>query len=369
MQFGLVISVILHAAILGWALFTIQTQRDVRVPEAEPLAVELVTPSDVTRLKKGARDAKQLEAQAKDTPKAETARKEADKPKVATAPPPPEEPPPPPPKEEAKAEPPKPPPPPPAPKSDPIADKIASLPPPAPPPPGPTPAEQQQIEDKLKEEQRQAEEKQREEERKAEEQRKAEEIKKAEEKKRAEEHAKKVAEDKRKAAEKKKQEHLKKLAEDKRKAEEKRKFDANRISALLNKIPDKGAPPVADPDTQSPNKGPALGAPEGRDRQLSASELAVLAQIIRSCVQSKWNILGGGEGADNSIVKIRLRFNPDGRLAAAPQIMNPQATPFFMAISDSAVRAVQACEPYNLPPAKYDVWKDIVLNFNPRDMF
>ena len=36
---------------------------------------------------------------------------------------------------------------------------------------------------------------------------------------------------------------------------------------------------------------------------------------------------------------------------------------------DSALRAVQACEPYSLPPAKYEFWKDIVLNFDPRDMF
>ena len=50
-----------------------------------------------------------------------------------------------------------------------------------------------------------------------------------------------------------------------------------------------------------------LGAPEGRDRQLSASELAILAQIIRSCVQSKWNVLGGGEGgAAAPIVKLQL---------------------------------------------------------------
>jgi hypothetical protein len=69
------------------------------------------------------------------------------------------------------------------------------------------------------------------------------------------------------------------------------------------------------------------------------------------------------------VVKIRLRFNPDGTLAAAPMVVNPQSSPYFLAVQDSAVRAVQACEPYSLPPAKYDIWKDIVLNFDPRDMF
>ena len=37
--------------------------------------------------------------------------------------------------------------------------------------------------------------------------------------------------------------------------------------------------------------------------------------------------------------------------------------------SPVAIRAAQACEPYSLPPAKYEIWKDIVLNFDPRDMF
>jgi membrane protein involved in colicin uptake len=124
-----------------------------------------------------------------------------------------------------------------------------------------------------------------------------------------------------------------------------------------------------DEQAKTLNKGPVLGAPEGRDQQLSASELAILAQIIKSCVQSKWNVLGGGESAQNTQVKLRLRFNPDGRLAGEPQIMNPQNTPYFLAVRDSALRAVQACEPFSLPPAKYDFWKDIVLNFDPRDMF
>ena len=113
-----------------------------------------------------------------------------------------------------------------------------------------------------------------------------------------------------------------------------------------------------------------LGAPEGRDKQLSASEIAILAQIIRSCVQSKWNVLGGGEGAQQTVVKLRLRFNA-GRHAwrAAPVVMNPQIDADFLAVSDSAIRAAEACQPYPLPPAKYEVWKDIVLNFDPRDMF
>src|SRR5262249_12505219 len=147
----------------------------------------------------------------------------------------------------------------------------------------------------------------------AEEQRKAEEQKRLdEEQKRKEAEAKKKRdEEKRKklAELKKKQDEEKKRKED----EAKKQFDAEKIAALLDKVPDKGAPRPSvplDEQVKSLNKGPVLGAPEGRDQRLTASELAVLQQIIRSCIGPKWNILGGGETAQNTIVKIKVQFHP-----------------------------------------------------------
>ena len=364
MRGGLATSVVLHAAILAWALFTIQSQRELRMPDPEPIAVDLVNVSELIRLRQGARNSKLLEAQAKEAPKAEPAKKEAPKPTpVAAAPPPP-----PPPAPE-----------PPAPKEEPKKEEVAAIPPPAPvaaplppaaAPPVPAPEEQKKLDELLKEQERQAEEH-----KKAEEQKKVEDQKRIEEQKRLEEE-RKLAELKKKQEEEKKRREaeLKKKREEEKKRKEaeakKKQFDAENIAALLNKVPDKGAPRPSVPlDEQAKAKGPVLGAPEGRDRQISASEFAILAQRIRQCVQSKWNLLAGGESAQHTLVKIRLRFNSDGTLATPPVIMNPQSTPYFLAVSDSAIRAVQACEPYSLPPEKYDIWKDIVLNFDPRDMF
>jgi colicin import membrane protein len=400
-HFGLIISLCLHAAVLGWAVLNIQTLAPLPVAEPEPIAIDLVTPGEVTKLRLGSRTAKQLQAQAKESPRPDVAKKEAPKPTpVAAAPPPPAPEPAAPAKEEPKPEPPKPEPPKPepppkaeAPKVEPpkdaLAEKLAAVPPePATVPPLPALEEQKKLDEMLKEQQRQAEEQKKleeekrqveEEKRKLEEEKKKleEETRKAEDKRRQEEEERKQAELKKKQEEEKRRKEAelkKKREEEKRRkeAEAKKKFDADKISALLNKMPDKGAPRPSvplDEQAKTLNKGPVLGAPEGRDQQLSASELAILAQIIKSCVQSKWNVLGGGESAQNTQVKLRLRFNPDGRLAAEPQIMNPQNTPYFLAVRDSALRAVQACEPYSLPPAKYDFWKDIVLNFDPRDMF
>ena len=367
MRGSLFSSVLLHAAVLGWALISIQAQPELRVSEPEPIAVDLVTQGDLTKLKKGVRTAKQLEAEAKPDVKADVAKKEAPKPTpVAAAPPPPA------PKEEASnpEQPPEKPPEPKPPERRAEPEKVASAPPPAasPPPPVPAPEEQKQLEDLLKQEERNVEQQRLEEEaRKAQEQKRIEEERRQEEERKQAELKKREAERKREAEKKRKEAELKK----KREEAKKREFDASKIAALLNKTPDKGAPVASPepPEQPTTNKGPVLGAPEGRDRQLSASELAVLRQIISACVKEKWNVLAGGQSAQGAIVKLRMRFNPDGTLAAAPVIMNPQSTPYFLAISDSAVRAVQACEPYPLPPNSYEFWKDIVMNFDPRDMF
>jgi colicin import membrane protein len=38
--------------------------------------------------------------------------------------------------------------------------------------------------------------------------------------------------------------------------------------------------------------------------------------------------------------------------------------------SEAAVRAVQQCAPYTfLPIAKYELWQDIILTFDPDEMF
>jgi colicin import membrane protein len=354
---GLVISVLLHLAVLGWAVLTIQTQRDLRVAEPEPIAVDMMTPGEVTKLRQGVRTAKQMDAEAKETPKPpEIVRKEAPKPTpVVPKPEPPPEPPkeeakpeppkPEPPKEVVKAEPPKPEPPKVEPPKDPIAEKLTTD--------QPDPAlEQARLEA----------------ERKAEEQKKLEAQKKLEEARKQAELKKKLDEEK-----KRKQAELKKKADDEKKrkeAEAKKKFDAENIAALLNKVPDKGAPPPSNTatDTPSKNKGPVLGAREGRDKELSASERAVLAQIIRSCVQAKWNLSGGGEDALNTVIKLRLQFRPDGTLSALPQVTNPQNTAYFLAASEGAVRAAQACEPYSLPPDKYEAWRDVLMTFSLREM-
>jgi colicin import membrane protein len=355
---------LLHAGALAWAYLAMAATPPLKPPEPEPITVALITPSDLLRLKQGSETATELEAKAKETPKPEVSKLEAEKPKPITAQELPSEPPPPveekkateaPPPEPPKQEPPKP---------DAIAEKLAAMPPE--PPPGPTPDELKRVEEEKKaEEQKLADEKRKAEELKAEEQKKAD-----EEKKKAEELKK--AEEKRKAEEKKKAEQKKKLAEQKRKEDEKKKKQqqADRLAALLDKDPTrKGAPNSAtEPQNPTDYTGPTAGAREGNEPVLSVREQDLLKSQISQQLRGCWKLPGGGGGIETMVVTVRWKLRPDGSLDGEPALEGHQSSPVYQIAAEAAVRAVKMCSPFTLPPDRYWAWKSIIWDFDPREM-
>jgi hypothetical protein len=148
-------------------------------------------------------------------------------------------------------------------------------------------------------------------------------------------------------------------------AEKKHDFNTDRISALLNKIPDAAKEPQGtDPPDDTPRK-PVHGQSNGTQTTMSVNEIDALRARIAQC----WSPPPGGLGADDIVVKIRLKLNEDGTLVGYPSIANSGSSPFFQAAADSAVRAVFQCQPYTLPADKYAVWRDMILNFDPRQMY
>jgi hypothetical protein len=144
----------------------------------------------------------------------------------------------------------------------------------------------------------------------------------------------------------------------------KRDFNTDRIAALLNKIPDAAdeATPVL------PAEEPAekvRGQSNGTEMTMSVNEIDALRARIAQC----WSPPPGGLGAEQIVVKLRLRLNEDGTLVGYPTIANRGSSPFFQAAADSAVRAVFQCQPYSLPSEKYALWRDMILNFDPSDMY
>lgn len=149
------------------------------------------------------------------------------------------------------------------------------------------------------------------------------------------------------------------------KADTKRDFNTDRIAALLNKIPDAAPEPNADEMAEEAPRKPVHGQSNGTKMTMSVNEIDALRARIAQC----WNPPPGGLGADAIIVKLRLKLNEDGSLIGYPSIANSGSSPFFQAAADSAVRAVFQCQPYALPSDKYSVWRDMILTFDPRQMY
>jgi TonB family protein len=93
-----------------------------------------------------------------------------------------------------------------------------------------------------------------------------------------------------------------------------------------------------------------------------------LTQTIHQCVQAKWKRPTSNNIGPLPVIKLRLRFKLDGTLATPPVVANPQDTRIFLTTSNSVATAVHACTPFRLPRAKYELWKDIGLTFDPREV-
>ena len=152
-------------------------------------------------------------------------------------------------------------------------------------------------------------------------------------------------------------------------------FDPENIAALLNKLPDqKPAPkssykvelePAPRAQRQARLDPPNYGRRYGADSTMSANEIDAFKAQISQC----WRPPTGGLGSRDLNVKLRIKFKPDGTLEKPPELANFSGSPFFQPAAEAAKRAVWQCQPYRMPKDKFATWQDMILNFDPRDMF
>jgi hypothetical protein len=72
--------------------------------------------------------------------------------------------------------------------------------------------------------------------------------------------------------------------------------------------------------------------------------------------------------SDRIKIKLRVFMTPDGRLAAEPILIEASASAKGPALMQSAISALQACQPYAmLPVDRYGEWKVLDLSFTPAD--
>ena len=139
------------------------------------------------------------------------------------------------------------------------------------------------------------------------------------------------------------------------------KFDADKIAALL----DKRDPQRNAATGEELNSAPTLGASTGNAAKLSQSELDALRQRLISL----WNPPVGIQNPQDFVIRIRIQLGKDRKLSAPPVVLSTGTGTLYNSARDSAVRAVFQAQPFDmLKPEHYETWKDMEMNFDPRDM-
>jgi outer membrane biosynthesis protein TonB len=143
-------------------------------------------------------------------------------------------------------------------------------------------------------------------------------------------------------------------------------FDINKIDALVNKMAKAPAPTTT--AAAEPTRPQAARSTTGVGAQtaMTMSEIDALRSQMMKC----WNVPVGAPDPRALVLSLKVQLNQDGSVAGLPQLVETQglSDPYFRAASESAIRAVKMCAPYNLPAEKYDTWSNVTVVFDPTKM-
>ncbi len=152
---------------------------------------------------------------------------------------------------------------------------------------------------------------------------------------------------------------------------EQKKYEPGQFETLLKNLATQ--PTAPSPDGPPQRQKIASARPSSQPRaplgsQLTASEVDLIREQIARC----WNVPAGARDAKDLVVEIRVVVDPDGTVRQATIVDQGRlgSDPFFRAAAESARRAFfnPQCRPLRLPADKYAIWKDLVVDFSPKDI-
>ena len=140
-------------------------------------------------------------------------------------------------------------------------------------------------------------------------------------------------------------------------------FDPNSIAALIDKSKEEQAETTKKLDKVTQSQDPNMNI-----SGLTLTEEDALKAQIFGC----WSIPLGLPYNENLLVRIKLKLKPDGSVIKTEILdharMNKPGQAFYKVLAESALRAIQLCQPLRVPTTGYDRWKDLQLNFDAREM-
>jgi hypothetical protein len=123
-------------------------------------------------------------------------------------------------------------------------------------------------------------------------------------------------------------------------------------------------PPQEKPADSTARLGDGIDATASSAANIASSVVAEFRRHLKTC--SRLPVSVGP--SDNVIIKLRVQMTPDGRLARDPILIEASASAKGPLLMQSAISALQACQPYAmLPSERYGEWKVLDLSFSPRD--
>jgi outer membrane biosynthesis protein TonB len=111
----------------------------------------------------------------------------------------------------------------------------------------------------------------------------------------------------------------------------------------------------------------AGGTGQPGQAQQAAINPSLLAASISRQITPCWNIPVAAQGIGGLRAELNIVMAPDGSVQSVVPMdaARMSGDPVFRAFAESAVRAVRACSPLKLPPESYQVWRNIIFNFDP----
>ncbi len=145
--------------------------------------------------------------------------------------------------------------------------------------------------------------------------------------------------------------------------EKKELFDPNNIAALI----DKSKEEVAETNKKT-NK-----ITQSQDESMDFSALTLSEEdALKAQIFGCWSIPLGLPYNENLLIRIKLKLKPDGTVMKSEILdharMNKPGQGFYKVLAESALRAIQLCQPLRVPSTGYERWKDLQLNFDAREM-
>ena len=142
-----------------------------------------------------------------------------------------------------------------------------------------------------------------------------------------------------------------------------RTFDQSKIAALLDKRDPSRHATAGD----TINNTSSFGTSTGQAQRLTMSWVGALQARIKQC----WNVPAGVRDAENIEIRVYFELRKDGSVAGMPRLLEGPRNAAGPAIAESAIRAIQQCQPYSfLPPQEYaGGWDRLDITFSSKDLF